>query len=183
MIIKEIVKLKEDYQVILDNDLKLIVSEDILIKHNLFKGKVIDNLNIINEDINNYKIYKKARRYALYGKSTNQMIEYFIKNNVNNYNEYINKLSLEYIINDQRIIDILLNKNYSKLKLQQVLKKYLFDAETIDNILTNYDEELALDYIYNKNLNKYQKDLNKFYGYLIRLGFNEDLVKYKLNIF
>lgn len=181
MIIKSIKPKNKDYEITFNNDEKLVVTEDILVKYNLFKDKKINNIDEIIEDINIEKIYKKARKYALYGRSVNQMKNYFEKNNIENNDYLIKRLKKEFLIDDQKIIDTLLSKNYSKLKLKQSLNKYLFAEETINLILESYDETDALNYYY--NLVKDKNNNSKVYRYLIQKGFSEELVRNLLNIF
>ncbi|MFA5693062.1 MAG: RecX family transcriptional regulator [Acholeplasmataceae bacterium] len=182
MIIKVIKPKNKDFEITFTNNDKIVVSEDILVKYNLFKDKEINNLNEIYEEINIEKIYKKARNYALYGRSINQMKKYFEKHNITNNDYLIKRLEKEFLIDDEKIINTLLTKNYSKLKLRESLNKYLFEEEKISLILEDYDELSALNYCYNLVKNKYNNN-QKLFRYLVQKGFNEELVKNLLNIF
>lgn len=182
MIIKDIKPIKDKYEITFDNYEKLLVSEDILVKFNLTVNKELYDLLEINEEIKLEAIYNKAARYASYGKTSFQLKEYLIKQGVNDYEYIIDKLKKNHYLNDSLIIDNLLNKNYSVLKLTKKLNYYLSDEILINDILSNYDEDKALDYNYNYAISKYNNP-TKVYQYLLRLGFPSDKLNSKFNIF
>src|SRR5690554_7384201 len=76
MIVKEVRKLKKNYQVTFTNGYKLIIDEDTLVQFRLRPGLEIESLEDIEKSIEKNKLFLKALKFASYGKSENQVIQY-----------------------------------------------------------------------------------------------------------
>lgn len=187
MIIKSIEKYKNQYKVTFEDDSKIIVSEDIIVKYHLIKGKEFNNFDVIENEKKIEEIYKKVIRFASFGKSENQIKSYLYNLGIDDIDVIIKRLKREKYINDDALIRSLKNKNYSKHQLKEKLMYYQFDEILIDEIIDSYDETKALNKIYTKLLTQYKKEQGhkkneKLYRNLISKGFNETLVQSILKI-
>lgn len=189
MIIKEIRKLKTNYQVLFESGFKLTIDEDTLVQFKLRPNLKIDDLDTIYKSIEKNKLYHKALRFASFGKSENQVIKYLNDQGMQNTYDTIMKLRKHHAINDFRMIRNLQNKGYSYLKLEERLNYYMFDQKDIDQALLNYNEKIPLYNQFKIALKKYEKETDykkkqqKLYRYLISKGFNESNVMSVMNIY
>lgn len=188
MIVKEIRKLKTNYQVEFQNGYKLTIDEDTLVLFKLRPGVSIDSLDKIQASIEKGKLLNKAIRFASYGKSENQVIKYLNDQGMENTYDMIMKLRKLRVIDDYRMIKNLQNKGYAYLQLEEKLKFYQFDQKDIDQALLNYNEKIPLYKQFKVALKKYEKETDynkrqqKLYRYLISKGFSEENVKSVMNI-
>lgn len=187
MKILEIKKLKKNYQVLFDNDEKLILDENTIVKYKLIPNKEVHDLSLFTESFEINKIYEKALKYALYGKSENQMIEYLYKEGIDDVTDIIQRLKNEHVINDYKMINALKRQEYSYLKLEQKLYYYKFDVQDINQALADYDDSNALRKEYMSLLKKFKnepsdKKNQKIYRNLLSKGFRDDQVISILNI-
>lgn len=177
MIVTDIKKLKKDYQVTFDSNIKLVVDEDTLVKYRLIIGKDFDDLMLLEDEKKSNEIYQKSIKFASYGKSVNQMIIYLNNLGVDDTSLYIEKLKKAHYLNDMKMIRNLMSKQYSYVQLEDKLNFYQFDSLDIDEALKSYDETKALYKIYSLALKKYSKEipskkLEKIYRYLVSKGFS-----------
>lgn len=188
MKIIEVRKLKTNYQITFDDYSKIIVDEDTIVKYRLIPGLEIDDLSILTKATEMNKIYEKAVRYSLYGKSEMQMINYLKKQGLRNTYDLIMRLRKDKFIDDYKLIKNLMSKRYSKAKLALKLKSYEFPVEKIDEIINMYDDTTALKYEFSLGIKKYTKETDwnkrnqKIYRYLLSKGFTESQVMSIMNI-
>ncbi len=179
MIVQEVRKLKKNYQVTFTNGYKLAIDEDTLVSFRLRPGLEIESLEDIEKSIEKNKLFLKALKFASYGKSENQVIQYLNEQGMQNTYDTIMKLRKFRAIDDYRMIRNLQNKGYSYLKLEERLKYYQFDQKDIDQALLNYNEKIPLYKEFKVGLKKYAKETDykkrqqKLYRYLISKGFSE----------
>jgi|SRR5690606_27365795 len=181
MKIKEIRRLSKDYQITFENGEKIKVDEDTIVNHRLIQGKEVDSLDLIKREVEKNKLYDKAVRFASYGKSENQMIEYLLEQGMINTYDMIQRLKKDKVINDWQLIRSLQNQGYSYQKLLSKLQHYKLDQIQIDEALKNYDERIPLKKAFAVALKKYQKEeykkkQEKIYRNLVQQGFSEENV-------
>lgn len=188
-IIKFKKKNKDQYELILDNDEKIVVYEDIIIKYNLLANKRIDLdlLNKINKENSFSSIYSKCIRYiSIRIRSEKEIYDYLQKKLVDRQTieKIIEKLKKNKLINDELFVqsfinDKLLLTNYGPKKIRNELDKHNIDYMIIDKYLDKVDREIFYKKI-NKiitrqlnNNNKYSKTMikNKIQTTLNDLGY------------
>lgn len=178
MIVKEIIKNKQDYNVLID-DKEILVDENTIVKYNLYINKEIDE-NLLKEIYNSYyyeKIYNIAVNYCLkYNKSKKGLYFYLINKDVESNIAYriCDELEEKKIINDLLLAKnhtiSLINKSYGYFMIVKKLKDIFISNEVIEEVTNDYDYE---DYIY--NMNKYIKKNELKYNKL-----NVNIRKYKI---
>ncbi len=194
MIVKSLKKIKNNYEVNLDDN-KFIFDEEIIIKYRLVEKKEISD-SLIDEIIHNNNLvlyYKKALNYALkYNKNSASIVDYLTKFELKNseIKEIIDQLIKIKVIDDKKLIlnDLysLINKGNGKLMIINKLYKLKFNDELIDYAINNIDYELyynALKKQYNKAKEKYKdesddyiKDI-KIKRYLYNKGYSLDDIR------
>jgi len=182
MKIVEIRKLKNKYQITLDNGEKHLVLEDTIVKYRLLPGQEFNQDIDLEKENFKEKMYQKALRFASYGKSENQMIEYLNAQGMENTYDLIMRLKKERWIDDKKMILALARKDFSYLMLESKLRFYKFEEKDIEWILSSYDELIPLKKQLSIAYKKYEKEAypkkqEKIYRYLVSKGFNESSIQ------
>lgn len=184
------------YKVITD-DLEYQVSEDMIIKHHLFKDKIFTKKEFdkVIEDILEDEYFNKViNLLSISLKSEYEIIQYIHNNEAKNktylkakqINNIIEKLKQLNYLDDSKlcenVIDYYIRNNKGPLFIKQKLKEKKIDESIINDKIQCYDyaleEEIIVKIISkenNKNLpiKKYKQNLS---NKLIRNGFNSSLV-------
>ncbi len=186
MIIKEIVKGKTSYSLVLTNGKHINVSEDSMVKYRLMAGRDITEIfEDLTKELEADKLYKQTMRFASYGKSSFQIRTYLYEKGIDDVEPIIERLKKEYLIDDFKLLKKLQQQHYSKAELEYKLKHYQFDTSGINHLTEIYDESKALNYMHQKAKLKYQKDpkkKEKIYRFLLSKGFPGYLVNQAMNI-
>ncbi|MDD4027841.1 MAG: RecX family transcriptional regulator [Bacilli bacterium] len=184
-------KKKNYFVIILDNNERIEVLEDVIIDLNLLSNKDIDIKQLISKK-DYYDIYNKVLGYINYRmRSQNEIEKYIIKytNDSNIKNNIINKLVSNNYINDDEYVKRYINDkiNLSKdgpLKIKRDLLNLNIDLNIIDKYISNIDLKQIEERLGNL-VNKYIKTHNKYslyelkrktISYFINLGYDKDLI-------
>ena len=84
MIVKEVRKLKTNYQVEFQNGYKLTIDEDTLVQYRLRPGIEVESVEVLQKAMEKHKLLNKAIKFASYGKSENQVIKYLNEQGMQN---------------------------------------------------------------------------------------------------
>lgn len=193
-IIKYVKKNNNNYDIYLDNDKKITINEDIILKHKLLFKKEIDDklLKELNKDNDDYDIYNKCVKYiGVRLRSTNEIKEYMKRKNIddNLIYETIDKLKKNKLLDDEAFTKAFIHDklNFTTMgpyKIRLELGKHKIDNSIIDKYVYDIDEEFLNDKI-NKQINKLLKkkntNKNKIYHYLLNLGYSSELILNNLN--
>ena len=196
-IIKYEKKGNNNYQIYLDNDKKIIINEDVILKHKLLYKKEIDEflLEEILQDNNNYDIYNKCVKYiGVRLRSTNEIKEYMQRKNVDNnlIEETIEKLKKHKLLDDEIFTKAFIKDklNFTTMgpyRIELELKKHKIDNNIIYKYINDIDYNLLEEKI-NKQITKLIKSnknkpnlKNKIYNNLINLGYSSELILNSLN--
>ena len=196
-IIKYEKKGNNNYKIYLDNDKKIIINEDVILKHKLLYKKEIDEflLEEILQDNNNYDIYNKCVKYiGVRLRSTNEIKEYMQRKNVDNnlIEETIEKLKKHKLLDDEIFTKAFIKDklNFTTMgpyRIELELKKHKIDNNIIYKYINDIDYNLLEEKI-NKQINKLIKSnknktnlKNKIYNNLINLGYSSELILNNLN--
>lgn len=182
-------KNKDQYELILDNNEKLIIYEDIIIKYNLLVNKNIDAeiLSKINKENSFASIYSKCIRYiSIRIRSEKEIRDYLQKKLVDEdtIEKVVSKLKNNKLINDEVFVESFINDkllltNYGPNKIKNELDKHNIDYAIIDKYLDKIDKEVfneKINKIITRQLNsnnKYSKTMlkNKIQNNLNDLGY------------
>ena len=197
----EIVKYEKksngNYIIYFDDDTKLKINEDIILKYKLLYKKEIDDflLSDIIQDNNNYDIYNKCVKYiGIRLRSINEIKEYMIRHGVDN--KLIDE-TIDRLIKNKLLDDDIFTKAFVKDKLNFTtmgpyrilleLKKHKIDDKIINKYIYDIDDKLLEEKI-NKQINKIIKSnknklnlRNKIYQNLVNLGYSNDIIINNLN--
>ena len=196
MRIKKYKKLKNNkYEVILENDEKIILYEDIILKEELLLKKEINNLPRLTKINEEYEIYDVSLKYlnhhviSIYG-----MKEYLLKKNYSkeDINKTIDKLIKQGYLNDSYYTKCYIN-DHINLSNDGPLKiiKHLEDNHILSNEYSDYLS--TYDNLWKERIEKYvekQKKINKKSLYffknkmlinLINLGYQKEMINEVLN--
>ena len=194
-------KNKEQYELILDNDEKLVVYEDVIIKYNLLSNKKLssDILKKINNDNNFSSIYAKCIKYiSIRMRSEKEIRDYLHKKLVDfeMADKIIDKLKINKLIDDEKFVqafidDKLLLTNYGPKKIRNELCNHNIDYSIIDKYIDNIDKEIfyeKINKIITRQLNsntKYSKNMikNRIQNTLNNLGYPKVFYNDILNSF
>ena len=186
-----------NYQVYLDNDQKIKLSEDIILKYKLLYKKDIDEYlleEIISEN-NNYDIYNKCVKYiGVRLRSINEMKEYMQRKDVSPdvIAETINRLIDNKLLNDEIftkafIKDKLAFTTMGPYRILIELQKHKIDNNIINKYIAAIDYNLLEEKI-NKQITKLIKSnknkpnlKNKIYHNLLNLGYSNEFILDNLN--
>lgn len=197
-IIKYKKKNKDQYELFLDNNQKIVLYEDVIIKNNLLVNKYIDEelLNKINKDNNKASIYSKCVKYiGIRIRSEKEIRDYLEKNeyDIELINKTVDRLKNNKLIDDNLftasfINDKTLLTNHGPLKIKNELLKHKIDNNVINTYLDKIDKtifEEKIDKIINKyvkNNTKYSNTMlkNKIQIHMMDLGYPKEMYLYKL---
>jgi regulatory protein len=184
MIIKEIIKNKNDYNLILDDE-EILVDENTIVKYNLYINKEIDD-NLLKEIYNSYYYEKKYNMainyYVKYNKSKKGLYYYLINKDVesNIAQRICDELEEKNIINDLLLAKnytlSLISKSYGYYMIIKKLKDLFVSDEVIEEVINNYDYD---DYIFymNKFVKKNESKYTKYSDNVRKYKMFDDLKK------
>lgn len=196
-IVKYIKKGNGNYQIIFDNEKKINIQEDVIIKNNLLYKKEIDNdllLKIIAEN-EEYEIYNKCVNYiGVRLRSINEIREYMARKDISleKQEEVIERLLKNKLLDDSVFARAFIKDkmNFTTMgpyRIELELKKHKID----DKIIKKYINEIDRDMIYDKidrqinkliKSNKNKSNLrNKIYNNLLGLGYSSEMVVSMIN--
>lgn len=196
-IVKYIKKGNGNYQIIFDNEKKINIQEDVIIKNNLLYKKEIDNdllLKIIVEN-EEYEIYNKCVNYiGVRLRSINEIREYMARKDISleKQEEVIERLLKNKLLDDSVFARAFIKDkmNFTTMgpyRIELELKKHKID----DKIIKKYINEIDRDMIYDKidrqinkliKSNKNKNNLrNKIYNNLLGLGYSSEMVVSMIN--
>ena len=196
-IVKYIKKGNGNYQIIFDNEKKINIQEDVIIKNNLLYKKEIDNdllLKIIVEN-EEYEIYNKCVNYiGIRLRSINEIREYMARKDISleKQEEVIERLLKNKLLDDSVFARAFIKDkmNFTTMgpyRIELELKKHKID----DKIIKKYINEIDRDMIYDKidrqinkliKSNKNKSNLrNKIYNNLLGLGYSSEMVVSMIN--
>ena len=200
MKIKKIKKLSNGkYNLLMDDNSKIIAYDEVIINNNLLYNNEIDSdlLNKINNENSFYKIYNKViKLISVRLRSEHEIIYYLNNNNINENDQkkIIDLLKLNNLINDNLFVksyiyDKINLSNYGPNKIKRDLLNYNIDDSIINSEIENIDKNLIInkiDKLVNKKINSNNKYSNyilkqKLIIYLIDLGFDKDDIVLVLN--
>ncbi len=185
------------YQIHLENNQKITIHEDVILKNKLLYKKEIDSnlLEQISKDNLNFDIYNKCVKYiSVRLRSTNEIKEYLYRQGIE---PSLIEKTIEKLLKNKLLDDEIFTKAFIKDKLnfttkgpyliEQELKKHKIDSSIINKYIHEIDYDLLEEKI-NKQINKLVKSnknksnlKNKIYHKLLQLGYPSDLILSNLN--
>ena len=196
-IIKYTKKGNGNYDILLDNNKKITLSEDLILKNNLLYKKEVDPYlleELLTENIK-YDIYNKCVKYiSIRLRSINEIKEYMKRLNADEetINNTIDRLLKNNLLNDEVFTKAFIQDklNFTTMgpyRIEQELKRQHIDNTIISKYLYNIDKDILIIKI-NKQINKLIKSnkkkdnlKNKIYKNLISLGYSNDMILKELN--
>lgn len=196
-IIKYTKKGNGNYDILLDNNKKITLSEDLILKNNLLYKKEVDPYlleELLTENIK-YDIYNKCVKYiSIRLRSINEIKEYMKRLNADEetINNTIERLLKNNLLNDEVFTKAFIQDklNFTTMgpyRIEQELKRQHIDNIIISKYLYNIDKDILITKI-NKQINKLIKSnkkkdnlKNKIYKNLISLGYSNDMILKELN--
>lgn len=196
-IIKYTKKGNGNYDILLDNNKKITLSEDLILKKNLLYKKEVDPYlleELLTENIK-YDIYNKCVKYiSIRLRSINEIKEYMKRLNADEetINNTIERLLKNNLLNDEVFTKAFIQDklNFTTMgpyRIEQELKRQHIDNTIISKYLCNIDKDILITKI-NKQINKLIKSnkkkdnlKNKIYKNLISLGYSNDMILKELN--
>lgn len=196
-IIKYTKKGNGNYDILLDNNKKITLSEDLILKNNLLYKKEVDPYlleELLTENIK-YDIYNKCVKYiSIRLRSINEIKEYMKKLNADEetINNTIDRLLKNNLLNDEVFTKAFIQDklNFTTMgpyRIEQELKRQHIDNTIISKYLYNIDKDILIIKI-NKQINKLIKSnkkkdnlKNKIYKNLLSLGYSNDMILKELN--
>lgn len=196
-VLKYVKKGNGNYQVLLDNDKKINLSEDVILKYNLLYKKEIDE-NLFSEIIlenNKYDIYNKCVKYiSVRLRSVKEIRDYMerkciekdvIENTIRRLLD--NKLLDDDVFTKAFVSDKLNFTTMGPYRIELELKKHNIDNEIIYKYISMIDRDKLVSKI-DKQINKLMKSnknkinlKNKIYNNLLSLGYPGNLIISELN--
>lgn len=196
-IIKYTKKGNGNYDILLDNNKKITLSEDLILKNNLLYKKEVDPYlleELLTENIK-YDIYNKCVKYiSIRLRSINEIKEYMKRLNADEetINNTIERLLKNNLLNDEVFTKAFIQDklNFTTMgpyRIEQELKRQHIDNTIISKYLYNIDKDILITKI-NKQINKLIKSnkkkdnlKNKIYKNLLSLGYSNDMILKELN--
>ena len=196
-IIKYEKKSNGNYLVYLDNDTKVKLNEDVILKHKLLYKEEIDEFlldEIITEN-NNYDIYNKCVNYiGVRLRSINEMREYMERKEVSDevIEDTLNRLIKNKLLNDEIFTKAFIKDklNFTTMgpyRIELELQKHKIDSHIITKYISEIDDKILYEKI-NKQINKLIKSnrnkanlKNKIYHNLLNLGYSSEFILENLN--
>lgn len=196
-IIKYTKKGNGNYDILLDNNKKITLSEDLILKNNLLYKKEVDPYlleELLTENIK-YDIYNKCVKYiSIRLRSINEIKEYMKRLNADEetINNTIDRLLKNNLLNDEVFTKAFIQDklNFTTMgpyRIEQELKRQHIDNTIISKYLYNIDKDILITKI-NKQINKLIKSnkkkdnlKNKIYKNLLSLGYSNDMILKELN--
>ncbi len=200
MVIKSIKKMSSGkYQLIFDNNLKLVTYDEVLLKNNLLYKKELttEEINEINIANDYYNIYSNITKFiAKKMRSMKEIDEYLEKYDldIKERNNLIKTLKENGLLNDSRFIkafisDRLYLSNDGPYKIKTDLLKHNISEEEIDSEIANISEEDILNKLtklVNKKVNSSKGSLfnikKKIYYDMYNLGYSKEMIDSVFNM-
>jgi len=199
-IIKYEKKGNDKYRIYLENNIKIDLYEDVIIKNNLLYKQDLNEelLNKIDQDNSKYDLYHRVVKYIGVRLRSEKEIRSYLKkytDDINLINELIERLDNNQLLNDELFTKAFINDKFKfssmgPYMIMQELKSHNISDEIIYKYLNNLsDKEINEKMI--KQINKIIKSSknkdklkNKIYTSLMRLGYkSEDILRYLNNNF
>jgi len=196
-IIKYEKKADNKYQIYLENDKKITLHEDVILKNKLLFKKYIDTslLETLLHENDNYDIYNKCVKYiSVRLRSINEIKEYMQRKNIdsNLIEETIDKLIKNNLLNDERFTKAFIKDklNFTTMgpyRIELELKKHHIDNSIINKYIHEIDYNFLEEKI-NKQINKLIKSgknkpnlKTKIYNNLLQHGYSSEMILNNLN--
>ncbi len=170
-------KNKDEYEIFLDNNTKLTVYDEVIIKNNLLLKRELDDktLKKIIQENKKESIYVTALKYiSIRIRSEKEINDYLQKKGFDTFdiNNTIKKLKLNKLINDEEFVksyinDKLLMTNYGPYKIKNELLKHRINEELIEKYINNINQDQLVEKL-NKIINKYVKTNKKYTEYMLK---------------
>ena len=171
-------KIKNKYRVYFDNDLKIDLNDNIILKYELLLKKEIDQKTFDKMILDNNKedIYNKAVNYiSIKIRSKEEIYDYLNKKGYEKEDivNTIDRLKKNSLLNDDLYIKSYIHdKFYLSSDGLNKIKKYLLDLKLDENIIDNYLDEIDREEIIdklNKLVDKKIKSTKSYSGNILRL--------------
>ena len=192
-------KVKNKYRVYFDNDIKIDLYDDIILKYNLLLKKEIDNKTFDQLVLDNNKedIYEKAIKYISIKIRSREEIYNYLKKKEYEKEDIINtitRLENNNFINDDLYIKSYIHdkfylssdgpnkirKNLINLKLEEpIIDKYISEIdreEVLDKLNKLIDKKIKSNKSYSGNILKL-----KLCNYFVEQGYDKSDIEYVLN--
>ena len=192
-------KIKNKYRVYFDNDIKVDLNDNIILKYELLLKKEIDNKTFDQLVLDNNKedIYNNAVRYiSIKIRSKEEIYNYLNKKGYDkeDINNTINRLEKNNLINDNLYIKSYIHDRFylsseGLNKIRNYLINLRLDESIIDKYLNEIDREDVIDKL-NKLVDKKIKSNKNYSGNILKLrlmnyfveqGFNKCDIEEVLN--
>ena len=171
-------KVKNKYRVYFDNDIKIDLYDDIILKYNLLLKKEIDNNTFDKLVLDNNKedIYNKALNYiSIKIRSKEEIYNYLNKKGYEkeDINNTINRLEKNKLINDDLYIKSYIHDRFylssdGLNKIRNYLINLKLDESIIDKYIDEIDREEVLDKL-NKLVDKKIKSNRNYSGNILKI--------------
>lgn len=187
------------YIILLDNNVKIKVHEDLILKYDLLITKMLDEdtLEKIRVENMTYEIYEVALKYInIKLRSKDELNKYLLKKGYSKslIDDVITKLTSQGYMSDKVYVtsfihDKLLMSSYGPNKIISELTSLGIDENLILENMNVYTSDIELDRA-NKVVSKMIKTnhnkgsmvlKNKIYNQLLNLGYNTDIISKALN--
>ena len=193
-------KVKNKYRVYFDNDIKIDLYEDIILKYELLLKKEIDDKTFDKLVLDNNKedIYEKSINYiSIKIRSREEIYNYLKKKGYekDDINNTIKRLEKNNLINDDLYIKSYIHdKFYLSSDGLNKIRRYLINLKLDESIIDKYIEEIDREDILdklNKLVDKKIKSNKNYSGNILRLrlynyfndlGYNKSDIEEVLNI-
>lgn len=171
-------KIKNKYRVYFDNNLKIDLNDNIILKYELLLKKEIDQKTFDKMILDNNKedIYNKAVNYiSIKIRSKEEIYDYLNKKGYEKEDivNTIDRLKKNNLLNDDLYIKSYIHdKFYLSSDGLNKIKKYLLDLKLDENIIDNYLDEIDREEIIdklNKLVDKKIKSTKSYSGNILRL--------------
>ena len=196
-IIKYEKKSNGNYVVYFDDDEKIKLNEDVILKYKLLYKKDIDEflLKDILQDNNDYDIYNTCVKYiGVRLRSINEIREYMKRKNVSEklIDETISKLIKNKLLDDEKFTKAFISDklNFTTMgpyRIELELKKHNINDIIINKYMGEIDNRILDDKI-NKQISKLIKSnhgktnlKNRIYNNLLNLGYSSEYILDNLN--
>ena len=173
------------YNLVFENNEKIITYDDVILKNNLLYNKELtsEQLNKLNIDTKYYDIYNKCiKLIGVRLRSEKEISDYLDKNNVDfeQKDTIISELRKNNLINDKRftkafITDKLNFSTNGPIKIKNMLIENNIDIDTINEELENVDRLIYLDKI-KKIIDKKIKSNKKYSNFMLKQKLMNDLL-------
>lgn len=179
------------YQVILDNNEKIILYENVILDNNLLLTKKIDNIENLLKENDKYTIIDQGIKYvSIKVRSVKEIKDYLLKKgyHIDDILNVITKLKEKKYLNDDYYTKCFINDKINlsldgPKKIEKYLLNNLIDEKVISKYLVEFTEKMQRDKI-NKYINKMIKSnknslyvfKNKLLINLINLGYEKEII-------